>query len=83
MPRVHVYLPDELYAAVKDHKLPASELLQNAIKTELRRQQLIEQADIYLAGLIDEVGEPSPRERERTNAIARRIGKRAAVRRTD
>jgi post-segregation antitoxin (ccd killing protein) len=81
MPRMQVYLPEELYQAVKQRGLPASELLQEAVEAELRRQRLNEQADAYLAELLAEVGEPSPRERARANAIARRIRDRAAARR--
>jgi post-segregation antitoxin (ccd killing protein) len=77
---MQVYLPDELYAAVKERSLPASELLQEAVEAELRRQQLNEEADRYVAELIAEVGEPSPRERSRAKAIARRIAERAAAR---
>ena len=79
MPRMQVYLPDSLYAAVKERGLPASELLQEAIQAELRRQELNEAADSYLSELITEVGEPSAREHARADAIARRIRQRAAV----
>lgn len=81
MPRMQVYLPDELYQAVKERGLPASELLQEAIEAELRRQRLNERVDEYLAELVAEVGEPTVRERARADAIARRIRDRAAVRR--
>lgn len=77
---MQVYLPDDLYAAVKERGLPASELLQEAVEAELRRQQLNEEAERYLAELVAEVGEPSPRERARAAAIARRIRERAAMR---
>jgi post-segregation antitoxin (ccd killing protein) len=80
MPRMQVYLPDELYRAVKERELPASELLQEAIAAELRRQQLNEEADRYVDELVGEVGEPSAKERARAAAIARRIRDRAAVR---
>jgi post-segregation antitoxin (ccd killing protein) len=80
MPRVQVYLPDKLYAAVKERGLPASELLQEAVEAELRRQQLNEEADRYLAELMVEVGEPSARERARATAIARRIRDHAIAR---
>ena len=80
MPRMQVYLPDDLYRAVKERDLPASELLQEAIEAELRRRRLNDEADTYLADLITEVGEPSPRERARANAIARRIRDRAVAR---
>lgn len=78
MPRMQVYLPDDLYRAVKERELPASELLQEAVAAELRRVELNEHADAYLEELIAEVGEPSARERTRADAIARRIRDRAA-----
>jgi len=80
MPRMQVYLPDELYDAVKERGLPASELLQEAIEVELRRQRLNEEADGYLSDLVAEVGAPSAREQARADAIARRIRDRAIAR---
>jgi hypothetical protein len=77
---MQVYLPEELYRAVKERGLPASELLQEAIEVELRRQVLNEAADTYLDELIAEVGEPSPREQARADALARRIRDRAIAR---
>ena len=77
MPRMQVYLPDDLYRAVKERNLPASELLQEAIEAEVRRQVLEAEADVYLDELVAEVGEPTRRERERADAIARRIRARA------
>jgi post-segregation antitoxin (ccd killing protein) len=59
MPRLQVYLPDDLYREVKARHIKASELLQQAVRAEVRRQQLVEGADRYLAELIAEVGEPS------------------------
>ena len=70
---MQVYLPDELFQQVKARGLPASELLQEAVRAELRRQELLERTDEYLADLVAEVGEPSPRELARAEAIARRI----------
>ena len=80
MPRMQVYLPDDLYRAVKERHLPASELLQEAVAAELRRRRLNEEADRYLAELVGEVGEPSARERGRAEAVARRIRARALQR---
>jgi post-segregation antitoxin (ccd killing protein) len=77
---MQVYLPEELYRAVKEHELPASELLQEAVEAELRRQRLNAEAERYVAELVGEVGEPSARERARAAAIARRIRDRAAAR---
>lgn len=80
MPRMQVYLPDELYQVVKERNLPASELLQEAVEAELRRQRLNEEAQTHVGELIAEVGEPSARERARAAAIARRIRDRATAR---
>lgn len=80
MPRMQVYLPEALYRAVKERGLPASELLQEAVASELRRQRLNEEADSYLAELIAEVGEPSAAEHQRASAIAHRLRDRAAAR---
>jgi post-segregation antitoxin (ccd killing protein) len=77
MPRVQVYLPDDLYDELKARGLPASELLQEAVRAELERQRALEETDRYLEELVAEVGEPSERELARADAIARRIRDRA------
>lgn len=77
MPRMQVYLPDALYRQVKERGLPASELLQEAVAAELRRQELEARADEYIAELIAEVGEPSEADIARADAIARRLQDRA------
>jgi post-segregation antitoxin (ccd killing protein) len=76
MPRMQVYLPEELYKAVKERQLPASELLQQAVRAELRRQELLGEADRYIEELVDEVGEPSAETTERANRLAAEIGGR-------
>ena len=48
---MQVYLPDDLYAVVKKRRLPASELLQKAVRAELRRLDLLAETDRYLADL--------------------------------
>lgn len=73
MPRMQVYLPDELYAAVKNRELSPSELLQDAVRAELRRQELLEDTDRYLAELLNDVGEPSAAAIAKANKLARRI----------
>lgn len=78
---MQVYLPDGLYEQVKRRGLPASELLQEAVRAELRRQALTEEGDGYLTDLLDEVGEPSADEVARAEAIARRIARRNPARR--
>jgi len=80
MPRMQVYLPDDLYDELKARGLPASELLQEAVRAELRRQALLDETDTYLTELIDEVGEPTPDEIARAEAIARRLASHATDR---
>ena len=57
---MQVYLPDDLHAAVKEHGFPASEMLQKAVREELRRVELIKAGEEYLEELQAEVGEPTP-----------------------
>lgn len=59
MPRLQVYLPDDLHYQVKKQGLSPSELLQQAVRAELHRRELDAAADSYLAELIEEVGEPT------------------------
>jgi post-segregation antitoxin (ccd killing protein) len=79
MPRLQVYLPDDLYEQLKARRLPASELLQAAVRAELRRQSLLDATDLYLEELIEEVGEPTPNELARAEAIARQLQRGRAV----
>ena len=73
MPRVQVYLPDSLYFELKNRDLPASELLQIAVRAEIERRDALDATDQYLADLAAEVGEPSARDRARARLIVRRI----------
>ena len=73
MPRVQVYLPDELYDELKRRDLPASELLQLAVRAEIERRNALEETDAYLAELVAEVGQPTARQRTHADAIVRRI----------
>jgi hypothetical protein len=74
---MQVYLPDELYRLVKKRHLPASELLQTAIRAEVRRLDLLSETDRFTSALLAEVGEPGPNERSRAKTLAQRIAKRA------
>jgi post-segregation antitoxin (ccd killing protein) len=73
MPRLQVYLPDDLYEQLKARQLPASELLQEAVRAELERRATLDATDEYLTELAAEVGEPTTRRQSRADAIARRI----------
>ena len=77
---MQVYLPDDLYEQVKTRQLPASELLQEAVRAEVRRQDLLGETDAYLTELLAEVGEPSAEDRACAQAIARRIAAQRAPR---
>lgn len=76
MPRLQVYLPDDLYVELKKRDLPASELLQEAVRAELERRDALEATDDYLAELAGEVGEPTSQQLSRANSIARRVRSR-------
>lgn len=69
MPRIQVYLPDDLYAAVKSKGLPASEMLQKAVREVLRRDELLAETDRYIAELTAEVGEPTAEQTARAEAF--------------
>lgn len=76
MPRMQVYLPTDLYEIVKESRLPASELLQEAVRAEVRRRKLQAASRRYTAELAAQVGQPTPRERDRAVALAERIAGR-------
>lgn len=80
MPRMQLYLPDDLYELVKTRGLPASELLQKAVRTELRRLELLAEADRYVEELVAEVGTPTQAQRRHTETLARRLAHRPSRR---
>jgi post-segregation antitoxin (ccd killing protein) len=59
MPRVQVYLPDDLHQQMKARKIKASELFQAAVRAEVERLEKLELLDRYVAELIAQVGEPT------------------------
>lgn len=73
MSRLQVYLPDELHRQLKDHGLAPSELLQRAVREELRRRELQAATDAYIAELIEEVGEPSVADVEYAQRFVREL----------
>jgi hypothetical protein len=72
MPRMQIYLPEELYGELKRRKLPASELLQRAVRAEIRRLDLIDAAGEYLQELIAKTGEPVPEDLAWAEELAQR-----------
>ncbi|MHB1599381.1 MAG: hypothetical protein ACYCXY_10980 [Acidimicrobiales bacterium] len=73
MPRMQVYLPDDLYRAVKDRGLPASDLLRRAVQAELRRQTLLEETARYVDELVAEVGTPDDAAMAKAEAVADKV----------
>jgi len=78
MPRMQVYLPTDVYEMVKECRLPASELLQEAVRAEMRRRKLQSVSRRYTAELAAQVGQPAHRERARAVALAQRIAARSS-----
>ena len=73
MPRVQVYLPDDLHEELKRRGLPASELLQVALRVELERRDALDETARYLDDLVAEVGEPSRRQQIDADVVAQRV----------
>lgn len=73
---MQVYLPADLYEIVKERQLPASELLQEAVRAEVRRRKLQSASRRYTTELAAQVGQPAPRDRARATAMAQRIASR-------
>ena len=71
-----MYLPDDLYDLVKKGRLPASELLQDAVRAEVRRRQLLAEGEKYVAELTAEVGKPTARQRAAAAAVVKKLGAR-------
>jgi hypothetical protein len=51
-------------------------LLQDAVRAEVRRRELLAEGDKYVAELIAEVGKPSARERAAATAVVKKLGAR-------
>jgi len=73
---MQVYLPDDLHKLVKAHGLPASELLQKAVRAEVRRLDLLAETDRYIEDLVSEVGQPTKAQRARAGVVAQRLAHR-------
>jgi len=56
MPRVNIWLPEDLHREAKDLRLPLSELAQRAIAAEVERHRKAAALDAYLAELDNELG---------------------------
>ncbi|MEZ4300223.1 MAG: hypothetical protein R3B70_46885 [Polyangiaceae bacterium] len=73
---MQVYLPDDIYKEVKARGLPASELLQKAVRAELRRLDLLAETERYVGQLLAEVGAPTSADVREANAVVARLSRR-------
>ncbi len=73
MPRMQVYLPDDLHRRVKDQQLPVSEILQEALRRELSRREKLAALDTYLDELSAEVGEATAEDHAAVEQLMARI----------
>lgn len=70
---MQIYLPDDLYAEVKARNLRASELLQQAIRAEIRREEQIQAMAEFVQEAIREYGEPTAEEIAEAEEFVARI----------
>ncbi|MFF1816057.1 hypothetical protein ACFVWG_02085 [Kribbella sp. NPDC058245] len=70
---MQIYLPDDLYTEVKSRKLLASELLQNAIRAEIDREDKIMAMARFVEDSIREFGEPSDEALAKAEELVARI----------
>ena len=73
MPRIQLYLPDDLYQEVKSRRLPASEILQVAVRAVVEREKSREGLEQFIRELEEEIGSPSDEQNARADAIVRNI----------
>jgi hypothetical protein len=73
MPRIQLYLPDDLYQEVKSRGLPASEILQIAVRAVVEREKSREGLAEYIRELEAEIGSPTEEQNARAAVIVRNI----------
>src|ERR1700694_2367941 len=73
MGRIQAYLPDDLHAEMKRRGLSASKLLQDALHRELRRAELTQTLDEYLADMDARLGPATDKERADAEAWVDRV----------
>lgn len=73
MPRVSVYLPNDLYEEVKRDGAPVSEILQEALRARTAMAERLRALDAYLDDMVAEVGTPTAANRRAADELARQI----------
>lgn len=76
MPQVEVYLPDDALLSCQGSRTRnRPNLLEEAVRSELHRRDLLEETDLYLEEPFEEVGAPSEEELARPRALAARLAR--------
>jgi DNA-binding transcriptional regulator YiaG len=73
MPRMNVYLPDDLYQMVKREHLSASDILQEALRAQAAVQERLAALDEYIADLQAELGPASEEDIRQAEELTQRI----------
>jgi hypothetical protein len=73
MPRVSIWLPEEIHRAAKELQLPISELAQKAVSAEINRRKKLDLLEAYLAELDEEFGPETPEETAEADAWIERV----------
>ena len=73
MPRIQLYLPDDLFQEVKSRGIPASEILQIAVRAVVEREKSREGLEEYIRELEAEIGSPYEEQNARAATIVRNI----------
>lgn len=82
MPRVSIWLPEELHRLAKDLCLPLSELAQQAVAQAIERSRKGEALDAYLTELDAELGAATGEQRGKAEALVARLGAPTSPRKT-
>ena len=79
MPRIQVYLPDDLHKAVKKHGLSASKLLQEAVRADIDRLEALAETSRYLDEMHEHVGRPSAEDYARAEEMSQIIRRQESL----
>ena len=73
MPRMQVYLSDDLYDVVKSQGLSPSRLLQDAVRDHCQRQEKIAEARAYVQEIYEQLGPPTEEDNVWAETLTRQI----------
>jgi ATP-dependent Lon protease len=73
MPRVSIWLPEDLHRAAKELELPVSELAQGAVRAEMERHRKAALLEEYLRELDAELGPATEEQNAEADAWAAKL----------